>query len=310
MPIEGLHDDVRVAVYAAQVRGIVHYFAHHLKLLTTYGAIADALKDTPKGCSLPDALAMIAEEDHTRGRPLTTAVVVNHDTGIPGTGFFHQAHQLGAHDPGSGSDLSRVRRLFWRGQLQLMGVQPFTLEQSQARLAEDVKAQEGTQVLSRTFITPTQPGTKRGNTPLPGEIANHLKSETTVGPSTVVHLPVERLTVGMVVFMSNPVRDARRRMVTNQPVSYVVRQVDIEKSTSPGDIPSIVVWSAQREGADEVSRFRSPAHTHVKALMKSDEGPEPEPRSMLPGDECDMAKELKKMGYGVSPDGEKQAEVK
>jgi len=111
-------------MYASMVRGIVLYHAHHLKLLTTYGAIASATKVLPRGGQLAQAIALITEDDHKAKRPLSTAVVVNSKTGRPGSGFFIQCRQLGFEIGESDDD----ELDFWYAQLFKLGVQPVTLE--------------------------------------------------------------------------------------------------------------------------------------------------------------------------------------
>lgn len=283
MPIEGLHDDVRAGVYAAQVRGIVRYFSNHLKLLTTYGAIADALQGTPRGCSIADALALIAEEDHAAGMPITTAVVVNHETGMPGTGFFTQMRRLGV---ASGGD-EKAQRHFWESQLRFMGVAPLTLEQSRDHTVQASYQDGAAKVVTRTFVTPTH------GVGAPKEsVADDLKRQTTTNPqSGEVHFPVHRLQPGMVVIVNRQERHASRRMVTNVPEQFEVLSVREEESTD-SSIPSILIWTARRANEQEAPErtFRSPFGTHIKIVGQSVPS---EPHSMLPGDEpCEMAVEM------------------
>ena len=131
--------DVQAAIYAAAVKGIVAHYASHLKLLTTYGAIADSLGIlTPKGGHLDQALAFIAEDDLSNGRVPSTAVVVSAHTGKPGSGFFQQLRQLGYNIP-EGSEV-----LVWEKMLADLGVAPFTLEM--------LVQQDGTIVIPRKFV--------------------------------------------------------------------------------------------------------------------------------------------------------------
>mgnify|MGYP001563254328 CR=1 FL=1 len=116
--------DVQLAMFASMVRGIVLYHAQHLRLLVTYGAIADAVKTLPRGGQLAQALALITEDDHKAKRPLSTAAVVNAEFGIPGLGFFEQCRSLGFHI-GRTPDAEYT---FWKNQLDRMHVAPFTLE--------------------------------------------------------------------------------------------------------------------------------------------------------------------------------------
>lgn len=110
-------------LYVAQVRGIVCYFAYHLKLLVTYGDIASALQSTPRGGQLAQALAAITEADHKAGKPPSTAVVVNKHVGRPGSGFFVQCRQLGFPVGPSEAD----EEAFWHECLKRLKVAPYTL---------------------------------------------------------------------------------------------------------------------------------------------------------------------------------------
>lgn len=121
---ETIAKDMALAMYASLVRGIILYHAFHLKLLTTYGAIANCTKVLPRGGQLAQAIALITEDDHKRKQPLTTAVVVNSKTGIPGSGFFEQCRQLGYNVGETEEEMLD----FWYEQLFRLGVQPVTLE--------------------------------------------------------------------------------------------------------------------------------------------------------------------------------------
>lgn len=111
-------------LYVAQVFGIVSYFANHLKLLVTYGDIASALKVTPRGGQLAQALAAITEADYKAKRPPSTAVVVNKHTGRPGSGFFVQCRQLGWPVGATPTD----EETFWQEVIGRLGIAPMTLE--------------------------------------------------------------------------------------------------------------------------------------------------------------------------------------
>jgi len=111
-------------LYAAQVHGIVSYFANHLRLLVTYGDIASALKVTPRGGQLAQALAAITEADYKAKRPPSTAVVVNKHLGRPGSGFFVQCRELGWPVGASEAD----EEAFWHECLRRLKVAPYTLD--------------------------------------------------------------------------------------------------------------------------------------------------------------------------------------
>ncbi len=116
--------DVQLAMFASMVRGIVLHYSNHLRLLVTYGAIAESVKTLPRGGQLAQALALITEDDHKAKRPLTTAVVVNAEHEIPGVGFFEQCRTLGY----TIDTTPDAECLFWKNQLDRMRVAPFTLE--------------------------------------------------------------------------------------------------------------------------------------------------------------------------------------
>jgi hypothetical protein len=60
---------------------------------------------------LETVLDAINRAENAEGRPLLTAVVVIKETGMPGSGFFAYARELGLH---TGSD----DRAFWESELQ------------------------------------------------------------------------------------------------------------------------------------------------------------------------------------------------
>lgn len=87
--------DLEAVLYAAHVRGILLYHITVLQKAVSYGALAKATGSLPSGGQLAQALARIAEHDHSAGKPISTAIVVREDTGIPGAGFFNQCRKLG-----------------------------------------------------------------------------------------------------------------------------------------------------------------------------------------------------------------------
>lgn len=118
-----LSKDVDAGIYAATIRGILLHQIHIEKKVTTYGRLAQATASLPKGGQLAQALQKIAEDDFQAKRPLSTAIVVNETTGLPGTGFFKQARELGL--PVDANEASEAS--FWRDQLFRLGeVQPLS----------------------------------------------------------------------------------------------------------------------------------------------------------------------------------------
>ena len=55
---------------------------------------------------LANTLDEINREEHERGRPLLSAVVVQKDTAHPGTGFFDLARELGKQKPHEEDDVT------------------------------------------------------------------------------------------------------------------------------------------------------------------------------------------------------------
>jgi hypothetical protein len=105
-------------IYAAHVRGILLYHITVLQKSVSYGKLAKATGDMPSGGQLAQALTRIAEHDHFAGKPLSTAIVVREDTGIPGSGFFNQCRKLGYNileDPAA-------ELLFWRNSMTQLGI--------------------------------------------------------------------------------------------------------------------------------------------------------------------------------------------
>ncbi len=118
--------DLDATIYAAHVRGILLYHITVLQKAVSYGKLAKATGDMPSGGQLAQALARIAEHDHNAGKPLSTAIVVREDTGIPGTGFFNQCRKLGydiLDDPAA-------EVLFWKKQLNRLKIEEDSFERS------------------------------------------------------------------------------------------------------------------------------------------------------------------------------------
>ncbi len=64
---------------------------------------------------LANALDEINREEHERGRPLLSAVVVQKESGHPGTGFFDLARELGKQKPDENNQVffaNELQRVF------------------------------------------------------------------------------------------------------------------------------------------------------------------------------------------------------
>lgn len=116
---DSISRDLEATLYAAHIRGILLYHITVLQKAISYGALAKATSSMPSGGQLAQALTRIAEHDHSAGKPLSTAIVVREDTGIPGVGFFNQCRKLGydiIEDPAEEWN-------FWRKILAQLGVE-------------------------------------------------------------------------------------------------------------------------------------------------------------------------------------------
>lgn len=118
---EHLSKNVESGLYAATVKGILLYHLNVTKRLVTYGNLAAATAGLPKGGQLAQALERIAEDDHLNKRHISTAIVVNEKTGLPGAGFFNQCRSLGHPVPKS----PEGELLFWKQLLNHLNVLPF-----------------------------------------------------------------------------------------------------------------------------------------------------------------------------------------
>jgi hypothetical protein len=277
---ESIVKDVKLALFKLQVRGIVDHYAVHLRLLTTYGAIASSLGTRPTG-QLAVALARINEDDHGAKRPLRTAVVVNPATERPGSGWYVQAASLGLlrHAATDGE-----KELFWQSQISALGVRPFTLEEFFEKSARDVQNEYETTVV-RQFKTRAEgkpfivddPEQIPDITGLDQQLRDHSQVEA-LPRRGYTFFPVERLEPGMQILFHENFKIPGRRAMTRVPTPYTVTSVQIEESTEGG--LDLVVWQA-RQGAEEPRTFRSTAGSHVKLLPIVDQ-PEVEQASQLP----------------------------
>jgi hypothetical protein len=148
--------DLDATIYAAHVRGILLYHITVLQKAVSYGKLAKATGDMPSGGQLAQALARIAEHDHFAGKPLSTAIVVREDTGIPGSGFFNQCRKLGydiLDDPAA-------EVLFWRSAMTKLGIEDaFDADPLSALLHRPISGREEISVLSSMWRTPETEGT-------------------------------------------------------------------------------------------------------------------------------------------------------
>lgn len=147
--------DLDATIYAAHVRGILLYHITVLQKAVSYGKLAKATGDMPSGGQLAQALARIAEHDHFAGKPLSTAIVVREDTGIPGSGFFNQCRKLGydvLDDPAA-------EVLFWRSAMTKLGIEDaFDSDPLSALLHRPISGKEEISVLSSMWRTPETEG--------------------------------------------------------------------------------------------------------------------------------------------------------
>lgn len=112
--------NVETSLFAATVKGVLLYHINVSKRLISYGELATATKGLPKGGQLAQALERIAEDDHLNKRILSTAIVVNQNTKMPGEGFFKQCRSLGHPVPTT----PEGELLFWKQLLGKLDVLP------------------------------------------------------------------------------------------------------------------------------------------------------------------------------------------
>lgn len=118
---EHLSKNVESGLYAATIKGILLYHINVSKRVVSYGNLAAATQGLPKGGQLAQALERIAEDDHLNKRHISTAIVINEKTGMPGAGFFNQCRGLGHPVPKS----PEGELLFWKQLLVQLDVLPF-----------------------------------------------------------------------------------------------------------------------------------------------------------------------------------------
>jgi hypothetical protein len=109
------------------IRSVLIEHAHHadaadpMKACLTYGQLGNELGSqhgsypmvTPPFRGLPDALGHVSMYEVERGRPMLTALVVQQDSGHPGSGFA----QLGRHLRFAVGNTSADEVAFWRQEL-------------------------------------------------------------------------------------------------------------------------------------------------------------------------------------------------
>jgi hypothetical protein len=252
--LDNIVNDVRIALYTQAVRGIVLYHSNHLKLLTTYGAIADAIKATPSGGQINQTLARIAEEDFEAKGPLTTAVVVNATTSRPGKGFFAQARHLGIEI----TQDEAAEDAFWHDQLRKLGVAPFTLEGFITKMAEEPQStNENPKVVGGLYTKLRSTTILTGETvfdenDLKDKIAANLKGNSPLPEYDKIYLPAGRLIPGDIVLWT----DAHNPGIACRKQSYVARELKVSSVRHEG---ATTIWTSGAE------TFTIPSYgTHLK----------------------------------------------
>jgi len=85
--------------------------------LTGYDLIFEILKLTPGNHTAKEAgqlLGEISEQMHLAGKPMLSALVINRQQGLPGSGFFELAIHLGKL-PANATD--QDKKTFWKKEL-------------------------------------------------------------------------------------------------------------------------------------------------------------------------------------------------
>jgi hypothetical protein len=107
--------EMKTVVRAAEVRGIIKFHALYRKTVT-YREVSESLGLFCGGADFFKLLGMVSREDHRKGQPLSSAIVVSKGTGVPSYGFFDHAQRIGAFDPNAQS-----KEEFWLDQMQRLG---------------------------------------------------------------------------------------------------------------------------------------------------------------------------------------------
>jgi len=110
--------DVEVALFNAQVYGIILYHARVSKSLVTYGDIATAVRIAPRGAQIAQAIEAITTAVAKNGDEIITAIVVGKHTGFPGSGFFKHCRRLGFKI----GDTQIDEMAFWEDQLKKLEI--------------------------------------------------------------------------------------------------------------------------------------------------------------------------------------------
>lgn len=222
--------DVEMAIFTAAVHGIVRYHTHHLRLLTTYGALADTLDKPPAGAQLAHALRYITEHEHKQGIVPCSIGVVNSHTCIPGAGLFNQLRELG-HKIGDEPD---DERQYWLGMLAKLGIAPFTLEM--------LVQEDGTIRIPREFVMGPQGPKVSGN--YETEIIRRARENarpTNIKPAPSQAEPVPEVIVKAkdMAGLKRELERARRdpdyvAIVNPAPSEQHVNPIDAELARGPG----------------------------------------------------------------------------
>ena len=104
---------VEAEIHRQSVRAILKYGVT-TKTYVNYVPLAKALGLFSGGIKLSAILGEIMEEDHKNGGPLTCAVLVSSQTGMPGSGFFEMAKKLGYQMSND--------QAFWESQTRALGM--------------------------------------------------------------------------------------------------------------------------------------------------------------------------------------------
>ena len=80
-------------------------------IYVNYGDIAPLIGLSPRSPKLFAILDCINRNEHSEGRPLLSAVVINKMKGMPGDGFFNLAEELELHD-------GSRKREYWKEELR------------------------------------------------------------------------------------------------------------------------------------------------------------------------------------------------
>ena len=104
---------VEAEVRRQSIRAVIKY-GITTKTYVNYVPLAKAVGMFSGGSELATILGEVMTEDHAKGGPLSCAVIVGSQTGMPGKGFFDMARSLGYQVPND--------QAFWKAQAQALGM--------------------------------------------------------------------------------------------------------------------------------------------------------------------------------------------